>query len=93
MEQSIVPTRRGVRPPNRAVLVTLGVALTRKSRCHLTNSRHSQLKGFLRRYRGISTKYLDSYLRWFHLIGMVGRASPRACLAAAISSPCIHFGN
>ena len=44
-------------------------------------------------YRGISTKYLDSYLRWFHLIGMVGRASPRACLAAAISSPCIHFGN
>ena len=57
------------------------------------NSRHSQLKGFLRRYRGISTKYLDSYLRWFHLIGMVGRASPRACLAAAISSPCIHFGN
>ena len=37
MEQSIVPTRRGVRPPNRAVLVTLGVALTRKSRCHLTH--------------------------------------------------------
>ena len=57
------------------------------------NLHHSQLKGFLRRYRGISTKYLDSYLRWFHLIGMVGRASPRACLAAAISSPCIHFGN
>ena len=38
MEQSIVPTRRGVRPPNRAVLVTLGVALTRKSRCHLTDA-------------------------------------------------------
>ena len=29
------------------------------------NSRHSQLKGFLRRSRGIATKYLDSYLRWF----------------------------
>ena len=57
------------------------------------NSRHSPLKGFLRRYRGIATKYLGSYLRWFHLIGMVGRASPRACLAAAISSPCIPFGN
>ena len=41
MEQSIVPTRRGVRPPNRAVLVTLGVALTRKSRCHLTPARQT----------------------------------------------------
>ena len=56
------------------------------------NSRHSQLKGFLRRYRG-SPRSTWSYLRWFHLIGMVGRASPRAWLAAAISSPCIHFGN
>ena len=27
------------------------------------NSRHSQLKGFLRRYRGIATKYLDNCLR------------------------------
>ena len=30
------------------------------------NSRHSQIKGFLRGFRGIATKYLDSYLRWFH---------------------------
>ena len=57
------------------------------------NSRHSQLKDFLRGYRGIATKYLGSYLNWFHLIGMVEKAAPRACLAAAISSPCIHFGN
>ena len=32
------------------------------------NSRHSQLKEFLRRYRGIATKYLDNYLRWFQRI-------------------------
>ena len=32
------------------------------------NSRHSQIKGFLRGFRGIATEYLDSYLRWFHLI-------------------------
>ena len=57
------------------------------------NSRHSQLKDFLRGYRGIATKYLDRYLNWFHLIGMAEKASPRACLAAAISGPRIQFGN
>lgn len=49
------------------------------------NSRHSQLKDFLRRYRGIATKYLDNYLQWFHLIKLTPQTSPRACLAAAIT--------
>lgn len=48
------------------------------------NSRHSQLKDFLRLFRGISTRYLDSYLRWFHLSGLADRANPRACLQAAM---------
>ena len=47
------------------------------------NSRHSEIKGFLRAFRGIATKNLDSYLRWFHLIELGDRPSPRACLAAA----------
>ena len=47
------------------------------------NSRHSQLKEFLRRYRGIATKYLDNYLRWFQRIEL-NNASPRTCLATAI---------
>ncbi|MDE0055458.1 MAG: transposase [Gammaproteobacteria bacterium] len=34
------------------------------------NSRHSQIKGFLRGRRGIATKYLDSYMRWFNLIAL-----------------------
>ena len=56
------------------------------------NSRHSQLKGFLRRRRGIATKYLDSYLRWFHRIEL-DKAPPRVCLAAAIDRSCIRFVN
>ena len=32
------------------------------------NSRHGQLKGFLRRCRGIATRYLDNYLRWFQQV-------------------------
>jgi hypothetical protein len=34
------------------------------------NSRHERLKTFLRRYRGIASKYLGSYLKWFHLAGI-----------------------
>ena len=48
------------------------------------NSRHERLKTFLRRYRGIATQYLDSYLKWFHLVGIQLNPSPRACLNAAL---------
>jgi transposase-like protein len=47
------------------------------------NSRHERLKTFLRRYRGIATRYLDSYLRWFHLAGLHRNPTARAVLAAA----------
>lgn len=48
------------------------------------NSRHERLKTFLRHRRGVATKYLDSYLRWFHLIGLQADPTPRACLNAAM---------
>jgi hypothetical protein len=39
---------------------------------------------FLRARRGVATKYLDNYLRWFHLAGLQHAPTPRACLNAAI---------
>ena len=56
------------------------------------NNRHSQLKDFLRRYRGVATRYLDNYLRWFQRL-QLENASPRACRATAIADPCIRFVN
>ncbi|GEM_PF-1280305 len=56
------------------------------------NSRHSQLKCFLRRYRGIATKYLDNFLRWLRQVEL-DNALPRTCLANAIDRSCIRFGN
>ena len=47
------------------------------------NNRHERLKTFLRRHRGVATKYLDSYLRWFHLAVLPRQPTPRAVLAAA----------
>ena len=50
------------------------------------NSLHERIKTFLRRRRGIATKYLDNYLRWFHLTGIGPSPTPSACLNAAIGS-------
>lgn len=48
------------------------------------NNRHSRLKAFLRPRHGIATKYLPSYLRWFHLIALHPNPTARYCLHAAI---------
>jgi transposase-like protein len=48
------------------------------------NSLHERIKGFLRGRRGVATKYLGNYLRWFHLTGLQHSPTPRACLNAAI---------
>ncbi len=55
------------------------------------NSLHSRLKDFLRRRRGVATKYLDSYLRWFHRAGIGSAITPRASLNAAIG-PQLRMG-
>jgi hypothetical protein len=45
------------------------------------NSLHSRLKDFLRHRRGVATKYLGSYLRWFHLTELGSVPTPRDCLS------------
>lgn len=52
------------------------------------NSRHERLKDMLRRHRGVATKYLGSYLKWFHLATLKPDPTPRACLDAAIGCGC-----
>lgn len=48
------------------------------------NNRHH--RGFLRPRRDIATRYLNSYLRWFHLTGLAPDPTPRSCLAAAMAT-------
>ncbi len=54
------------------------------------NNRHSRLKGFIGNRRGIATKYLASYLRWFHLIVLQKNPTPRHCLASALAGMSIN---
>ena len=59
----------------------------------IVNNRHSRMKGFLRGFRGIATRYLDNYLRRLRLIGLTAHASPRARLTAATNTAYILFAN
>jgi transposase-like protein len=48
------------------------------------NNRHQRIKAFLAPFRGIATKYLPNYLRWFQCVGLALHPSSRACLNAAL---------
>jgi len=56
----------------------------RRGDLHLNtvNSRHERLKSFLRGRRGVATKYLGSYLAWYHLAILPKLPTPRSVLAS-----------
>ena len=85
------PRRRGARHSRESVTRSAGERVRGVVHIQTVNSRHSQIKGFLRRFRGIATKHLDSYLRWFYLVVLGRHPSPRACLAAASARTCLRF--
>ena len=88
------PRRSGARHPSREhqplppASVCAAPCTSRRS-----TAATARCKGFLRGFRGIATKYLDSYLRWFHLIELGDQPSPRACLEAAMARPCLRSAN
>ena len=97
----LVSDASGCYPPAAAALIIPHESINRsagervRGALHIqtVNSRHSEIKGFLRGFRGIATKYLGSYLRWLHLIELGDRPSPRACLVAAMARPCLRIAN
>lgn len=50
------------------------------------NAYDTRLKGGIRRFNGVATRYLDSYLGWFRAIDRTGGAglNPASMLASAI---------
>ena len=76
-----------------AVNVSAGIRVRGSYHVQTVNSRHRQWKAFLEPFRGVSTKHLDSYLRWFQQVGLVREASPRSCLVASMAPKCIRFAN
>ncbi len=85
------PVAAALGVPHECINVSAGERVRGAVHIQTVNSR--QIKDFLRRRRGIATKYLDSYLRWFHLIALANQPSPRACLHAAMAAISLRFEN
>ena len=67
------------------VNVSAGGRVRESYHIQTVNNRHQQWKAFLGPFRGVATKYLDSYLRWFQEVGLAREASPRSCLVASMT--------
>lgn len=76
-----------------AVNLSAGVRVRGLVHIQTVNSRHSQLRDFLRRFRGVSTRYLGNYMRWLHLKVYTKHTTARACLAAIVSRVPTHNQN
>ncbi len=70
-----------------AVNVAAGVRVRGAWHVQNVNSYHSRLKGWMRQFRGVATKYLDSYLGWFRAIERSARAglNPASLLAESVT--------
>ena len=56
------------------------------------NNRHSLFKDFLHRFRGVSSKYLGNYLRWFQRYVLL-KLPPRSYLVITIMGQSLRFAN
>lgn len=51
------------------------------------NSRHERLKGFVRRFRGVASKYLPNYVRWFDMPDRAAFSTPQSWLDTIVNIP------
>ena len=79
------PCAKSLGVKHEALNLSVGERVRDAFHIQTVNSRHSALKDFLRRYRGVSSKYPGNYLRWFEHCELLN-ASPRSCLANAIGA-------
>ena len=67
-----------------AINLSAGERVRGEIHIQTVNSRHERLKSFLRNHRGVATRYLDSYLRWYKLTILPKTPSARSVLATAL---------
>lgn len=55
------------------------------------NNYHSRLKGWIQRFNGVATKYLDHYLSWFHFLDVVKHRSDNEAVSKMIIESCLFL--
>ncbi|MEK4671245.1 IS1595 family transposase [Niallia sp. FSL R7-0271] len=55
------------------------------------NNYHSRLKGWIDRFNGVATKYLDHYLSWFQFLDIVKHRNDNATISKMIIDSCLFL--
>ncbi|NYF23826.1 transposase-like protein [Sporosarcina sp. JAI121] len=53
------------------------------------NNYHSRLKGWIQRFNGVATKYLDHFLSWFQFLDIVKHKSDEGSISKMIVETCL----
>lgn len=83
----MMATGRKLNVEHHAVNVAAGERVRGAWHVQNVNSYHSRLKDWMRKFRGVATKYLDSYLGWFRAIDRSACAGldPASLLTVSVS--------
>jgi transposase-like protein len=53
------------------------------------NNYHSRLKGWMDRFNGVATKYLDHYLSWFQFLDIIKHRNKNTTISKMIADSCL----
>jgi hypothetical protein len=56
----------------------------------IANNYHSRLKGWIQRFNGVATKYLDHYLSWFQFLEIIKHRGDNATISRMIVASCLY---
>lgn len=86
---AMAATARLIGVEHQALNMTTGTRTQGPWHIQNVNAYHGRLKDWMRRFRGVATKYLASYLGWFRALDRFAKnpSQPTSWLALAINSP------
>lgn len=86
---SLAAAARDIGIEHHALNFTAGIRVIGPWHIQNVNAYHARLKDWMRRFRGVATRYLDSYLGWFRAVerSPLPASSPASWLAMALGQP------
>ncbi len=65
------------------------LAFTAIRKVLFANNYHSRLKGWMDRFNGVATKYLDHYLSWFQFLDIIKHRNDNTTVSKMIVDSCL----
>lgn len=70
---------------HRSINVSAGIRVDGPWHVQNVNAYVSRLRGWMRRFKGVATKYLASYLGWFRMLDCASGSAPQPALVMALA--------